>query len=87
MKEMKTYSRTTLNGTMWEIVETIFGGYALYMDNGNGFIFSGYSYRTMEQCIKHLDEIDERVSRPVQNNYHIDCNSFYGRGSNVYYGD
>lgn len=87
MNNAKTYSRTTMNNVDWELVETVFGGYALYRKNGNDYTYSGYSFRTMEDGIKHLDAIDERISRPVQSNYRLDCSSFYGRGSNVYYGD
>ena len=87
MKQNMTYHRTTLNNVEWELVETIFGGYCLYRKNGNDYTYSGYSFRTLEDGIKHLDEIDERTSRPVQSNYCLDCSSFYGRGSNVYYGD
>lgn len=86
MKQNMTYRRTTLNNVEWELVETIFGGYALYRKNGNDFAYSGYSFRTMEDGIKHLDAIDERISRPVQF-VPCDASSFYGRGSNVYYGD
>jgi len=87
MNNTKTYSRTTLNNVEWELVETIFGGYALYRKNGNNYTYSGYSFRTMEDGIKHLDAIDERVKNPVQFIPCSDCSSFYGRGSNVYYGD
>lgn len=86
MNNAKTYSRTTLNNFEWELVQTIFGGYALYRKNGDDYTYSGYSFRTMEDGIKHLDEIDERFCNPVR---FAPCNasSFYGRGSNVYYGD
>ena len=87
MKEMKTYSRTSLNGYEFELVETIFGGFALYRKNGNDFMYTGYSFRTMEDGIKHLDEIDERFNKPYTYASTLDCSSFYGRGSNVYYGD
>ena len=80
---MKTtiINRTTANGTKWEIV---FDGFiaALYM-NGH---FSGYTFRTIEEAQAHLDAIDERVRAP-RDVAALDCNSFYGRGSNVYYGD
>ena len=74
-------NRTTANGTKWEIV---FDGFiaALYM-NGH---FSGYTFRTIEETQAHLDAIDERVRAP-RKVAALDCNSFYGRGSNVYYGD
>ena len=86
MNNTKTYHRTTLNNVEWELVQTIFGGYALYRKNGNDYTYSGYSFRTMKDGIKHLDEIDARSSRPVQF-VSCDASSFYGRGSNVYYGD
>ena len=74
-------NRETLNGTKWEIV---FDGFiaALYM-NGH---FSGYTFRSIEEAQAHLDAIDERVRSPREVAA-LDCNSFYGRGSNVYYGD
>ncbi len=87
MNTAKTYSRTTLNKIDWELVETIFGGYALYRKSGNDFVYSGYSFRSMEDGIKHLDEIDERFNKPYSYASSLDCSSFYGRGSNVYYGD
>ena len=74
-------NRETLNGTKWEIVYDGFIA-ALYM---NGY-FSGYSYRSIEEASAHLDPIDERVSTP-QKVAALDCNTFYGRGSNVFYGD
>lgn len=74
-------NRETLNGTKWEIV---FDGFiaALYMHNS----FSGYSFRSIEQAQAHLDAIDERVKTSIPFTP-CDCSSFYGRGSNVYYGD
>lgn len=86
MNNAKTYHRITLNNFEWELVQTIFGGYALYRKNGNEYAYSGYSFTTLEGGIKHLDEIDARSSRPVQF-ASCDASSFYGRGSNVYYGD
>ena len=86
MNNAKTYHRTTLNGYEWELVETIFGGYALFRKNGNDYTYSGYSFRTLEDGIKHFEEIDARSSRPVLFTP-CDASSFYGRGSNVYYGD
>ena len=82
-----TYRRTTLNNVEWELVQTIFGGYALYRKNADDYTYSGYSFRTMEDGIKHLDEIDERFDKPYSYAAPLDCSSFYGRGSNVYYGD
>ena len=74
-------NRETLNGTKWEIV---FDGFiaSLYMDRH----FSGYTFRTIEEAQAHLDAVDERVRAPREVAA-LDCNSFYGRGSNVYYGD
>ena len=87
MNNAKTYRRTTLNNVEWEVIETLFGGFALYRKDGDNYTFSGYSFRTMGDAIKHLDEIDSRISNPVQFFPCTDCSSFYGRGSNVYYGD
>lgn len=75
-------NRTTANGTKWEIVYDGFIA-ALYM-NGH---FSGYTFRTIEEAQAHLDAVDERVRNPRVFNTTLDCSSFYGRGSNVYYGD
>ena len=76
-----TIKRETLNGTKWEIVYDGFIA-ALYM-NGH---FSGYTFRSVVDANAHLDAIDERVKSSVQFTP-CDCSSFYGRGSNVYYGD
>lgn len=75
-------NRETLNGTKWEIV---FNGFyaSLYM-NGN---FSGYTFRTIEEANAHLDAVDARVRAPRMTTSALDCSSFYGRGSNIYYGD
>ena len=74
-------NRETLNGTKWEIVFN--GGIAaLYM---NGY-FSGLTFCSVEEAQAHLDKIDERVRAP-RKVAALDCSSFYGRGSNVYYGD
>lgn len=87
MKQNNTY-RTTLNGTEWMITDGIFGGYTLYMKNYKGeWQYSGYSFKTIEDVQKHLDEIDKKVKNPVSFVPCTDCSSFYGRGSNVYYGD
>lgn len=75
-------NRTTLNGTKWEIVVSNYGA-SLYM-NGK---YSGYYFNSLEEAQAHLDEIDERVKNPYQYSAPLDCSSFYGRGSNVYYGD
>ena len=77
-----TINRETLNGTKWEIVYDGFIA-ALYM-NGH---FSGYTFRTIEEAQAHLDAIDERIRAPRMVSTTLDCSSFYGRGSNVYYGD
>ena len=83
-----TYNRTTLNGTKWEIVADNYGA-ALYINNFGkpGYHFSGYTFRSVEEAQAHLDAIDERVRAPRMFNTSLDCSSFYGRGSNVYYGD
>ena len=74
-------NRETLNGTKWEIVYDGFFA-TLYM-NGH---FSGYTFRSVEEANAHLDDIDERINTSVQFTP-CDCNGYYGRGSNVYYGD
>lgn len=82
-------NRTTLNGTKWQIVPSFFGGYSLYLENykKDGYHFSGYSFKTIEEAVAHLDKIDERVKNPMPFTPCTDCSDFYGRGSNVYYGD
>lgn len=82
MENKIVINRTTLNGTKWEIVADNFGA-ALYM-NGN---YSGYYFRSVEEANAHLDAIDERVRTSKTFTAPLDCSSFYGRGSNVYYGD
>ena len=74
-------NRETLNGTKWEIVFN--GFYATLFMSGR---YSGHTFRTIEEAQAHLDAIDERVRTAVQLTP-CDCSSFYGRGSNVYYGD
>ena len=82
MKNTTIINRTTANGTNWEIV---FDGFiaSLYM-NGH---FSGYTFRTIEEANAHLDAVDARVRAPRMTTSALDCSSFYGRGSNIYYGD
>ena len=75
-------NRETLNGTKWEIVFN--GFYVTLFMNGK---YSGHTFRTLEQAQAHLDEVDERSRAPRAQYAPLDCNSFYGRGSNVYYGD
>ncbi len=89
MDNEMTITRTTLNGTKWEIARSIFGGYALYMENykKDGYHFSGYTFNTLEEANAYLDGIDEKVLNPVIFAPCTDCSGFYGRGSNVYYGD
>lgn len=81
-------NRTTLNGTKWQIVADNHGA-SLYMGNfgKDGYHYSGYWFRSVEEAQAHLDEVDERTKNPFQFPSPLDCNSFYGRGSNVYYGD
>ena len=74
-------NRETLNGTKWEIVFN--GFYTTLFMNGK---YSGYTFRSTEEAQAHLDAIDERVKNSIQFTP-CDCTSFYGRGSNVYYGD
>ena len=52
--------------------------------NGN---YSGYYFRSVEEANAHLDAIDERMNASKEFSAALDCNNFYGRGSNVYYGD
>ena len=75
-------NRETLNGTKWEIVYN--GYYVTLFMNGK---YSGYTFRTIEDAQTHLDAVDERVRAPRVNETTLDCSAFYGRGSNVYYGD
>lgn len=87
MNNAKTYSRTTKNGTEWQIINGFFGGFTLLMKNYKGeFQFSGYTFKTIEEAQKHLDSVDENSTRQW-NFTSSDASSFYGRGSNVYYGD
>ena len=82
MEHKIVINRTTLNGTKWEIVYDGFIA-SLYM---NGY-FSGYTFRSVDEANAHLDAVDERVSSSKAFNTTLDCSGFYGRGSNVYYGD
>ena len=88
MEETKTYERTTLNGTKWQIVADNHGA-ALYMSNygKDGYHYSGYWFRSVEEANAHLDAVDERVRTPRMAKTPLDCSSFYGRGSHIYYGD
>lgn len=81
-------NRETLNGTKWQIVADKYGA-ALYMHNfgKDGYHFSGYWFHSIEEAQAHLDAIDARVRAPRMVSTPLDCSSFYGRGSNVYYGD
>ena len=60
--------RTTLNGAKWQIIPSFFGGYALYLENykKDGYHFSGYTFKTLEDAMAHLDKVDERVKNPMQ---------------------
>ena len=82
MNNTKIYNRTTLNGTKWEIVYDGFIA-SLYM---NGY-FSGLTFRSVEDANAHLDRIDEKIQNPVVFAPCTNCSGYYGRGSNVYYGD
>ena len=81
MNNAKTYSRTTLNGTKWQIVADNFGA-ALYMNEK----YSGYHFRSVEEANAHLDAIDERVSKPVQFSPCSIPADYYGVAGR-YYGD
>lgn len=58
--------RKTLNGAEWQIVED-FLGVALFLKNFNkeGYHFSGYCFKSVEEAQAHLDAIDERAKKPV----------------------
>ena len=58
-------NRTTLNGAKWQIVADKFGA-ALYLKNygKEGFHYSGYYFRSVEEAQARLDKIDERVRTP-----------------------
>lgn len=87
MNNSETYNRTTLNGTEWIVERGFLGGFALYMKNYKGdWQFSGYTFKTMEDAVKHLDEIDYKVSRPIEFKPCEVPADYYGvRGR--YYGD
>lgn len=82
MKNTTIINRTTANGSKWEIVYDGFVA-SLYL---NGY-FSGYSFRSVAEANAHLDDVDARVRAPRMTTSALDCSSFYGRGSSVYYGD
>ena len=86
MSNEMTYSRTTLNNIEWQLVSTLFGNYALYRKSENGYVFSGYTFKTMEEGIKHLDSIDERISHPMPFVVSEVPADYYGV-ANRYYGD
>jgi len=81
-------NRTTLNGTKWQIEADNYGA-ALYMENygKDGFHYSGHFFDSLDEANAYLDEVDNRVKNPVQFTPCTDCSDFYGRGSNVFYGD
>ena len=86
MKENMTYIRTTLNGIEWKIEKGIFGCYSISRKTDKGYVFSGYTFTTFDEAVRHLDKIDERCSAPV---VFATCNvpsDYYGQ-RNVYYGD
>lgn len=59
MKQTQTYSRTTLNGAKWEIVQDAFGA-ALYLNDK----YSGYYFRSLAEANAFLDRIDEKYTTP-----------------------
>ncbi len=78
--------RKTLNGAEWQIVED-FLGVALFLKNFNkeGYHFSGYCFKSVEEANAHLDKIDDRVKNPivftpceVPADYYDDCSRYYG---------
>lgn len=87
MTKENTYYRTTLNGANWMILEVSFG-VTLFLKNWNkeGYHFSGYIFKTVEEAQAHLDKIDERVSRPVE--FHpVEVPADYYGVPGRYYGD
>lgn len=88
MTNEMTYNRTTLNGTQWEIVADNFGA-ALYMHNfgKDGYHFSGYYFKSVEEANAHLDAIDEKIRnpRPISTRCVIPAD-YYGVPGR-YYGD
>lgn len=87
MNDEMIINRTTLNGTKWQIVADKLGA-ALYMGNygKDGYHYSGYWFRSIEEAQAHLDEIDERVSRPVTFTTCTIPADYYGVDGR-YYGD
>ena len=81
-------NRETLNGTKWQIIADNVGA-ALFINNFGrpGYHYSGYFFRNIEEAQAHLDAVDERVRAPRVIETTLDCSSFYGRGSHIYYGD
>ena len=79
--------RKTLNGAEWQIVEN-FLGVALFLKNYNreGYHFSGYCVKSVEEAHAHLDKIDERISNPVEFKPCVIPADYYGV-SGRYYGD
>lgn len=79
--------RKTLNGTEWQIVED-FLGVALFLKNYNkeGYHFSGYCFKSVEEANAHLDKIDERVCNPVEFKPCAIPADYYGVAGR-YYGD
>ena len=80
-------NRETLNGTKWQIVADNRGA-ALYMGNfgKDGYHYSGYWFRSVEEAQAHLDAIDERVSRPMTFSACSIPADYYGVAGR-YYGD
>ena len=79
--------RKTLNGTEWQIVKD-FLGVALFLKNYNkeGYHFSGYCFKSVEEANAHLDKIDERVSNSEEFKPCAIPADYYGVAGR-YYGD
>lgn len=86
MKENMTYIRTTLNGIEWKIEKGIFGCYSISRKTDKGYVFSGYTFATFEEAVKHLDKIDERCATPILATTNYVPDDYYGV-ANRYYGD
>jgi hypothetical protein len=87
MTQERTYNRTTLNGAQWQIIEDGLG-VALFLKNYNkeGYHFSGYCFKTVEEANAHLDKIDEKVAHPVEFKPCVIPADYYGVAGR-YYGD
>lgn len=81
-------NRTTLNGAKWQIVVDNYGA-ALYLENfkKDGFHFSGYWYKSVEEAQAHLDKIDARCLAPKPEFKPVEIPADYYGVRGMYYGD